>query len=426
MKSIQIGLLGFGTVGSGAYRILTDNAAHIAGKAGARLEVKRILVRDASKKRRAGFDGAKLTTDPSVILDDPEIDIVVEVMGGIEPAESYLLKAMEAGKSVVTANKDLIADRGPKLRESAIRNSVDLLFEASVAGGLPIIRPLQHCLAANRIHEILGIINGTTNYILTAMSSGDSDFGAMLREAQEKGYAEADPTADVEGHDAARKIAILASIAFGAGVTSGDVFVEGISRICREDILYARDLGYAVKLLGIARDTAEGIEVRVHPCFIPRQHPLASVNDVYNAVFVKSDAAGETMFFGRGAGSLPTGSAVVADIIEAARHRKAGTAGLPGIGIERKPLKKMADIRSRYYLRFQAVDRPGVLAAIAGALGENAVSIASALQTKTDGRTAEIVMVTHDVREGDIQASVERIRGLSVTAGFSNLIRLME
>ena len=195
------------------------------------------------------------------------------------------------------------------------------------------------------------------------MSSGDSDFGAMLREAQEKGYAEADPTADVEGHDAARKIAILASIAFGAGVTSGDVFVEGISRICREDILYARDLGYAVKLLGIARDTAEGIEVRVHPCFIPRQHPLASVNDVYNAVFVKSDAAGETMFFGRGAGSLPTGSAVVADIIEAARHRKAGTAGLPGIGIERKPLKKMADIRSRYYLRFQAVDRPGVLAA---------------------------------------------------------------
>lgn len=426
MKNIQIGLLGFGTVGSGAYRILADNAAHISGKAGAGLEVKSILVRDASKKRGSDIDGALLTTDPSVLLDDPDIDIIVEVMGGIDPAKGYLLEAMGAGKSVVTANKDLISDHGPELREAAIRNSVDLLFEASVAGGLPIIRPLQHCLAANRVREILGIINGTTNYILTGMSLGDSDFDAMLREARKNGYAEADPTADVDGHDAARKIAILASIAFGARVTSSDVYVEGISRIGREDIVYARDLGYAVKLLGIARDTENGIEVRVHPCFIPRQHPLASVNDVYNAVFVKSDAVGDTMFFGRGAGSLPTGSAVVADIIEAARHKVAGTAGLPGIGIERKPLKKMAAIRCRYYLRFQVDDRPGVLAAIAGVLGENSVSIASALQTKTDGRTAEIVLVTYEVREGDLQAAVERIRKLPMAASVSSIIRLME
>ncbi|MQL51579.1 homoserine dehydrogenase [Desulfofundulus thermobenzoicus] len=422
---VKIALLGLGTVGRGVYRILTDNAENIAHKVGAPLIIARILVRDPHKDRGLEVDRSLLTGDFSAILEDPDIAIIVEVMGGIHPALDYALAALERGKSLVTANKDMIALHGRELFAAAEASGADLLFEGSVAGGIPIIRPLKQCLAANRIQEIMGIINGTTNFMLTRMTLEGADFHQVLQEAQARGYAEADPSADIEGLDAARKLAILASIAFNSRITINDVYVEGISRITARDIAYAGELNYVIKLLGIARETPEGIEVRVHPTMVPKSHPLAAVNDVFNAIFVRGDAVGETMFYGRGAGEMPTGSAVAADVMDAARNILHKVPGIVGCTCyEQKPVKPMGRLESMYYLRLQVADRPGVLASIAYAFGDKEVSLASVLQKHTDGEKAEIVLVTHRVREQNLQDALRLVERLSAVNEISNCIRV--
>lgn len=423
--NLQIGLLGLGTVGRGVYRIVNDNGENIRRKIGAGIEVKKILVRDTSKNRGLDIEPDKFTVRPEDIIDDPEIKIVVEVMGGIEPTLDYVCRALKNGKSVVTANKDMIASHGKMLFELAEANNADLLFEASVAGGIPIIRPLKQCLAGNRIHQIIGIINGTTNYMLTRMTREGSDFDQVLAEAQAKGYAEADPTADIGGHDAARKLAILASIAFNSRVVPDDIYVEGITRVTAADIAYAGELNYIIKLLAIAKETPAGIEARVHPALIPRQHPLAAVNDVYNAIYVSGDAVGDTMFYGRGAGEMPTASAVTADIMDAARDLLRNVQGIISCTcFEEKPVQNMQDVACKYYIRLQVADKPGVLASIAYAFGDQEVSLASVLQKQTDQATAEIVLVTHTVREGNMQQALEIIRHLSSVSEVSNVIRV--
>lgn len=423
--NLQIGLLGLGTVGRGVYRIINGNRENIRRKIGTDIEIKKILVRDTAKDRGLEIDPVKFTARPDDIIDDPEIKIVVEVMGGTEPTLDYVCRALKNGKSVVTANKDMIASHGKMLFELADANNADLLFEASVAGGIPIIRPLKQCLAGNRIAQIIGIINGTTNYMLTKMTRGGSDFNEVLQEAQAKGYAEADPTADIGGHDAARKMAILASIAFNSRVVPDDIYVEGITRITAADIAYAGELNYIIKLLAIAKETEDGIEVRVHPALIPRQHPLAAVNDVYNAIYVSGDAVGDTMFYGRGAGELPTASAVTADIMDAARDLLRNVQGIISCTcFDEKPIKNIKDVESKYYIRLQVADKPGVLASIAYAFGDKEVSLASVLQKQTDLATAEIVLVTHTVREGNMQEALEIIRHLSSVSQVSNVIRV--
>lgn len=424
MESIKIGLLGCGTVGTGVLKVFRKNGKIITEKVGRPLEVKKVLVRDKNKKREA-VDEAILTTDPKEILEDPEIKIVVEVMGGIDPTKEYILHALKNGKSVVTANKDLLALFGKELLETADSCNVDLRFEASVAGGIPIIGPLKESLAGNKIKKVLGIINGTTNYILTKMHAHDSDFGEVLKEAQRLGYAEADPTADIEGLDAARKIAILASIAFNSRVTFSDVYVEGITKITSYDIYYAKELGYVIKLLGIAQEEKDEIDVRVHPVFIPSHHPLASVDDVYNAVYVEGDAVGDAMFFGRGAGELPTASAVVGDIIAVARNILQGvTDPVHCTCFEQKRIKPIRDIKTKYYLRLTVKDKPGVLAGIANVLGNQDVSIASVIQKRRKDEMAEIVLITHLVKEANIQDALTVISELSYVRSVDNLIRV--
>ncbi|MEW6769941.1 MAG: homoserine dehydrogenase [Bacillota bacterium] len=426
LSTIGVGLLGLGTVGRGVYRVLEKNRDIISARLGASLEVLRILVRDAEKDRGITLPPGLLTTDPAAVLEDPAVEIVVEVMGGIEPARRYVLEALSRGKSVVTANKDLLAVHGRELLTTAAQNKADLFFEASVAGGIPIIKILKESLAGNRIQEVIGIVNGTTNYILSKMTNEGSDFDAVLREAQEKGYAEADPTSDIEGFDAARKIAILASLAFNSRVTLDNVYVEGITKITPEDIRYARELGYVVKLLGIARETGDGIEVRVHPALVPATHPLAAVSDAFNAVFVRGDAVGETMFYGRGAGELPTASAVVGDIIAAARNRRFNIPGLMSCTcFETKPVRPITAVQTCYYLRLRVTDRPGVLAGIAAAFGNNNVSLAAVTQ-KTTGVIAELVLVTHRVQEANLRAAVEELKRLPTVETVANIIRVEE
>ena len=330
METVKIALLGLGTVGTGVYKVLKAQQEEIPHKVGAKIQLKKVLVRNTEKASRKLDDPSILTTEWKSILEDPEISIVVEVMGGIEPARRYILDALHAGKSVVTANKDLLASHGKELMDAAAETKSDLLFEASVAGGIPIIRPLKECLAGNHISEVMGIVNGTTNFILTKMAEEGMEFQEALALATELGYAEADPTADIEGLDAARKVAILASIAFHSRVTFDDVYTEGITKITATDIRYAREMGRDIKLLGVAKETPEGIEARVQPMLIPSTHPLASVRDSFNAVFVHGDAVDDTMFYGRGAGELPTASAVVGDILDAVRNMVFGCRGRIG------------------------------------------------------------------------------------------------
>ncbi|WP_027363376.1 homoserine dehydrogenase [Desulfotruncus alcoholivorax] len=423
--NIKIGMLGLGTVGRGVYRIITGNGENIKRKIGAGLEIKKILVRDLSKDRGVEVDPRLLTSDINDIIEDQEIKIVIEVMGGIGPALDFVKLALQKGKSVVTANKDMIAVYGKQLFELAEDNQADLLFEASVAGGIPIIRPLKQCLAANRINQVIGIINGTTNYMLTKMTKEGSDFEEVLKEAQEMGYAEANPASDIEGYDAARKLAILASIAFNSRVVLDDVYVEGITKITATDISYAGELNYTVKLLGIAKETEEGVEVRVHPTLIPVDHPLAAVNDVFNAIFVSGDAVGDTMFYGRGAGEMPTASAVVGDVMDAARDLLRNVPGIISCTCyDEKPVKDMGLVECRYYIRIQVSDRPGVLASIAYAFSDKEVSLATVLQKQTDSVTAEIVLVTHKVREKNMREALEIIKHLSSVKDISNVIRV--
>lgn len=426
MNTVGIGLLGFGTVGRGVYRVLKNNRELIATRLGTPLEVLKVLVRDTGKERGILIPPEMLTADPAEVLENPGVNIVVEVMGGIEPARRYVLDALSRGKSVVTANKDMMAVCGQEVFAAAAETGADIFFEASVAGGIPVVKILKEALTANRIQEVIGIINGTTNYILSKMTDEGADFETVLREAQEKGYAEADPTSDVEGFDAARKTAILASIAFNTRVTLDEVYVEGITRVRPEDIRYARELGYVIKLLGIAREAADGIEVRVHPALVSSGHPLAAVSDVFNAVFIRGDAVGDTMFYGRGAGELPTASAVVGDIITAARNIRCNVRGIMGCTcFESKPVRQITATESCYYLRLQVLDRPGVLAGIAGAFGNNNVSLAAVVQ-KTTGVTAELVLVTHRVREANLRAAVEELRRLPTVEAVANIIRVEE
>lgn len=420
----KIALLGMGTVGGGVYEIIEKQKEEMPFKIGAALEVVKVLVRNKAKYADR-IPAEKLTDVWEDVIGDDSIDIVVEVMGGIEPARTYIKAALEKGKHVVTANKDLMAMHGHELLELAGENHCDLLFEAAVAGGIPIIRPLKQCLAGNNITEIMGIINGTTNFILTKMKEDGMDFGEALQLATDLGYAEADPTADIEGYDAGRKLAIMASIAFHTPVTFDDVFTEGITKITAKDMRYAKEMGCSIKLLGIAKNTETGIEVKVHPTMIPENHPLAAVNDSFNAVFVHGDAVDDAMFYGRGAGALPTGSAVVGDIMDVARNMLFHCNGRIGCSCYKNlPIKQIGDTTSRYYIRMRLEDRAGTLAAMAGVFAENDASIAILLQKETIENDAEIVVVTHEVAEKKFMDAIKKFSSMEMVKGISSIIRV--
>lgn len=426
MNKIDIAVLGLGTVGQGVVKVLQNNAKEWEYKCGAQINIKKVLVKNPDKKREVELPPQVITTNWEEIISDPEIKIIVELMGGTEPSRSYILDALRKGKNVVTANKDLLAEYGQEIFELSSQANVDLYFEGSVAGGIPIINPLKQSLVANNIEYVMGIVNGTTNYILTRMSKAGLSFKDALAEAQDLGYAEADPTADVGGFDAARKIAILASLAFHTRVRFQDVFVEGITSITPEDLNYAKELGLTIKLLGIAREENREVEVRVHPCLISINHPLANVNDSFNAVFIKGDAVGETMFYGRGAGQLPTASSVVGDIIEVINNIRTNCTGrLSCTCYENKTIKPIGEVAAKYYLRLHVLDRPGVLASIAGVFGNHGVSLGTVIQKNGHNQgIAEIVVITHQVKESDIQDALRVIKEMSITKEIDNLIRV--
>ena len=423
MKKIKIGLLGLGTVGTGVYKLIGRRADIMDKTIGAELEIKKILVHNMNKKRE-GIDPSLLTDDWREIIEDDEIQIVVEVMGGMEPAKTIILEALRAGKNVVSANKDLIAEEGRILLDTAQENGKDFLFEAAVAGGIPIIRPLKQCLAANEISDVLGIVNGTTNYILTKMFEDGMEFEDALRQAQELGYAEADPTADVEGLDAGRKVAIMASIAFHSRVVFSDVYTEGITKITAADIEYAREFDSVIKLLGVARSTETGIEVGVYPMMIGKEHPLASVRDSFNAVFIHGDAVDDAMFYGRGAGEMPTASAVVGDVIDAARDLAYGCTGRISCTCYRQiPVKDFGEVENKFFLRMQVKNRPGVLAQIACVFGEHNVSIARVVQKNARKDQAELVIVTEKVKEKHMKNALGELGGMDSISEISSVVR---
>lgn len=424
-RCIKAALLGLGTVGGGVYKVMKKQESEMVSKIGARVQIKKIMVRNLEKAAKKVDDPSVLTNSWKDIIEDPEIEIVIELIGGIEPAKTYILEALRAGKHVVTANKDLIASEGRILMDTASERGLDFLHEAAVAGGIPIIRPLKQCLAGNHISEVMGIVNGTTNFILTKMSKEGMEFADALKLAQDLGYAESDPTADVEGLDAARKVAILASVAFNSRVTFEDVYTEGITKITSTDIQFAKEMGWDIKLLGVARNTPDGIEVRVHPMLIESTHPLASVNDSYNAVFVQGDAVQDAMFYGRGAGELPTASAVVGDVFDVVRNILSECCGRIGCTCYKElPIKKIDDIKSKYFIRMQVEDRYGVLANIASVFGNNCVSMAQVIQRRKKGDLAEIVVITDSVRECHLKDSLAVFKGMSIVREISAIIRV--
>ena len=422
-KKIKVALLGVGTVGTGVYKLIQRRADVMVRTIGAEIEVSKILVHNLNKQRE-GIDASLLTDNWQEIINDPEIQIVVEVMGGIEPARTMILEALHAGKHVVTANKDLLAAYGKELLDAAEEKLCDLLFEAAVAGGIPIIRPLKQCLAGNEIDEVIGIVNGTTNYILTKMFEENMSFEEALAKATELGYAEADPTADVEGLDAGRKVAIMASIAFHSRVVFDDVYTEGITKITADDIAYAKEFDSVIKLLGVAHNTEGGIEVGVYPMLLNKEHPLASVRDSFNAVFVHGDAVDDAMFYGRGAGELPTASAVMGDIIDVARNIEYGCNGRISCTCYREtPIKKFDEIENKFFLRMQVKNQPGVLASIATVFGSHGVSIARVVQKHIKGDQAELVIVTDKVREDYLKNALEQLRDIENIFEISSVIR---
>lgn len=425
MKEIGIGLLGCGTVGTGVVEVLEKNAKKHSRYVGASLKVKKILVQDIKKKRDPVIDPALLTDRPQDIFDHEDIDLVVEVMGGLDLAKTYIEAALSKGKNVVTANKDLMASEGEALFRLAEAKDVDLLFEASVAGGIPIIGPLKHALAANKISKVMGIINGTTNFMLTEMYDKGSGFAEVLALAQSKGYAEADPTADIEGLDAARKIAILASIAFNSRVHVDDVYVEGIKEITARDIEYAKELGCTIKLVGLANEEGDHIEVRVHPVLLPLSHPLAKVDDVYNAVYVEGDAVGDVMFQGLGAGRLPTASAVVGDVLQVGRNMVRQISPRDTCSCyDKKTIVGIEETHEKYFIRLTVADRAGVLAQIAGILGRNDVSIDSVIQKKYLPGVADLVLITEPVKDAFLKKAIEEITQLEPVHAIENVIRV--
>lgn len=422
-RTLRVGLLGCGTVGSAVIRLLDAHADDITVRAGCRISVARVAVRDARLDRDVPLEPSAFTDDPAAVVDDPEIDIVCEVLGGVEPARTLILRAFANGKSVVTANKELLANHGQELFEAADAAGQDLYFEASVAGGIPLIRPLKESLTGERIGRILGIVNGTTNYILTQMSEHGWSFEDALVEAQALGYAEADPTADVEGFDAAAKCAILASIAFNTRVVAGDVYREGIAGVTALDISDAARMGYVVKLLAIAELEDGQVSARVHPAMIPASHPLATVRDAFNAVFVEGPNMGQLMFYGRGAGGGPTATAVVGDLVTVARHRISGARGVGCTCTQDRRIRPMDGTRGQYYLNLHVEDRPGVLAEIADHFGRNDVSIERVWQEGTADE-ATLVFITHRAQEGDFQKTVQELRELSAVRAVTSVIRV--
>ena len=417
-------MLGCGNVGAPLIQLVRDHGDDIAARTGVRLEVAKVAVRSTSKERPVALADDVLTHDAAAVVEDPGIDVVVEVIGGIEPARSLILTALGNGKPVVTANKELLANVGADLFAAAEAAGVDLLFEAAVAGGIPLIRPLRESLVGERITRILGIVNGTTNYILTRMTEEGTSYQEALAEAQSLGYAERDPTADVEGFDAGAKAAIIASIAFGARVVAGDVYHEGISSITLADIAFAKRLGYVVKLLAIAEQQSGEIGVRVHPAMVPLAHPLASVRDSFNAVFVEGEAVGSLMFYGRGAGGSPTASAVLGDLIDAAGNLRKGSSASLG-SLAKARIKPIDDVRSEYYLNLEVADRPGVLAAVAGVFGTHGVSI-RAMEQEGLGDEARLIFITHVAREADVQATLHGLRELDAVDRVGTLLRVIE
>ena len=430
-KAIQVGLIGFGTVGTGVVKILQGNADLIAKRVGVPVSLVRIVDLDVTTDRGVSVPKGVLTKDIRDILDDPDIDIVVELIGGHEPAKRFILQALERKKSVVTANKALLADHGEEVFEAAFKAGVDLGFEASVGGGIPIIRSLTEGLAANRILSITGIMNGTSNYILTRMTNEHRDFVEILEEAKREGYAEADPSLDVDGVDAAHKLAIMVNLAYGTPVSMSAIFTEGISRISTVDMEFARELGFTIKLLGIAKLQENAIEARVHPALVPAGSPIAQVNGVYNAIHLIGDAVGDIVLYGKGAGSLPTASAVVGDIIDLARNRIAGVTGrVPVTSFQweaRKSIaiKPMDDIESMYYLRCMVKDQPGVLSKISGILGQRGISISSVLQKgRKEGQTVPLVILTHRSLERAVQSALQEINALPMVSEPTTVLRM--
>jgi homoserine dehydrogenase len=431
MKPVRLGLLGCGTVGGGVVQLLRANAEYLAQSVGAPLEVARVLVRAPEKERVPELDRSLVTTDPEAVLGDDTIDVLVEVMGGVDPARGYVERALDARRSVVTANKMLLATHGPALLDRAVKNGVDLAFEGSVGGGIPVIRVLRDALASDWVTRLEGIVNGTCNYVLTRMRSDGLGFDEAVREAQSKGYAEADPSLDVDGHDAAHKLVVLAMLAFGARVESGRVPTEGIRSVDPMDHRFADRFGFVIKHLAIGRDHGEGVELRVHPALVRRDTPLANVNGVLNAIAVEGRALGPCLLSGRGAGDMPTAVSVVADVLDVARARRSGFAGTAtrAIQVQARPLTPLDDVRARYYLRFQVHDRPGVLARLAGALGEAGVSIEQMVQeggAGSSGLAVDIVMLTHDAVERDVRRALDGIARSGVAAAPPRLIRIQE
>jgi homoserine dehydrogenase len=425
---IEVGILGLGVVGSGTVALLQHNREEIERKIGIPLHIKRIAVRDLNKPRAVAVDHSLLTTDASEILDDPDIDIVCELIGGVEPAREFVMRALQQGKQVVTANKEMIAKVGHALMEEAGRRRLDLQFEGSVGGGIPIIQPMKNGLSGNQMQEVVGIINGTTNYILTKMTRERAEFSAVLSEAQAHGYAEADPTSDIEGYDAQYKIAILASIAFTSRVDVNDVYVQGITRIAPTDIEYADELGYVIKLLGIARRMPDDrMQVRVHPALLSKSHPLAATNEVYNAILIHGDSVGDVMFYGRGAGSGPTGSAVVGDILDTCRNLRSGATGRVACTcFETRAIQPIDEVVTRHYIRMVVQDRPRVLAAISGVFGDYEINIESMVQKTIQGKQTDIVWVMHEAPGRAIRQALEIIARLPVVVEVSNWLRVHE
>jgi homoserine dehydrogenase len=427
-RRVNVGVLGCGNVGAALVALVQQRADEVAARTGVRIEITRVAVRSLTRKRPIDVADSVLTRDAAEVVADPAIDVVVEVIGGIEPARELILAALAAGKPVVTANKELLANHGAELYQAAAAAEVDLLFEAAVAGGIPILRPMRESLIGEDVRRIMGIVNGTTNFILTAMSEHGTSYAEALAEAQQLGFAERDPTADVEGFDAGAKAAILASIAFGAKVVAGDVYHEGISAITATDIAFAERLGYVVKLLAIAELVAgesgsDEVAVRVHPAMVPRTHPLAGVRESFNAVFVEGEAVGDLMFYGRGAGGDPTASAVLGDLVDAAVNLDKKTfASLPAL--VRRPIRPIDELHSSYYVNLDVVDRPGVLRAVAEVFERHAVSIRS-LEQEGVGADARLIFITHLAREADVQRTLDDLRELDVIHTITSVLRVI-
>ncbi len=425
---LRVAVLGCGSVGSQVVRLLGEQSGDLAARVGAPVELAGVAVRRLEAPREVEVPEGLLTTDAAALVTRDDIDLVVEVIGGIEPARSLILAALESGKSVVTANKALLAEDGPTLFEAAEKHGRDLYYEAAVAGAIPIVRPLRESLAGDRVTRVLGIVNGTTNFILDKMDTSGAGFADALEEAQELGYAEADPTADVEGFDAAAKAAILASLAFHSRVTASDVHREGIAEVTAADVASARDMGSVVKLLAICELRAgaggdDAVAVRVHPAMIPRSHPLASVREAYNAVFVESEAAGQLMFYGPGAGGDPTASAVLGDLVTVARHRLSGARGAGESAYADRPVLPMGETVTRYHVAIDVDDRAGVLAAVATAFSEHGVSIQTVRQ-EGRGADAQLVVVSHESTDAQLAATVETLRAMEIVREVTSVMRV--